>query len=568
MPSTLHMPLRLKTKTSSIRSYLRIDSPKLVRHAEDCLIDKLPIHVVNEIGQRIESLVDLVNLSLCSRRMRSLLAPSLYSQVELKSNKQCKSTLVLLSKRPEYARYVRRLRVCPNSVEWTAPGEEIDEGLVANLICSIVPQLRSLEYFAWDGWEQPSENLWAALRKSCSQLRGVSSVIGDQPLNPSSQLFAFSNLSQFSITVKTKSLEWLAAGPPKAERLPRRLWEMLIERCPRLEELSFAAVAPAHRMFDIRNILLGRWPRLRSLTLGDTILQGTSKDDAAVIQDLQNFNRFFILHSKLQHIACQHAGGSTTFPSSFSLPFSALPRLESFHGPLKYLRTLPHPEKLRHLTLTSLHHTMTSFQPTFTALQDFPNLETMHVWVDLSFGGQLYLQDESHLFNTFLTACPVLRHLQLMCFSRPTFRLRDFSRALRSAPNLESFTLIKMYKSSDEDMTSSAVRILQENPHIEKFTLKYTQDRWPTMSNGRLKQMGVYRSICDEFGYPESVQGSEWKLKSFGTVSSRTFNHSLAAKLSFSPGWEARSPRSSFSSDSRSWHRRTGSQSSFVMVAP
>ena len=114
-------------------------------------------------------------------------------------------------------------------------------------------------------------------------------------------------------------------------------------------------------------------------------------------------------------------------------------------------------------------------------------------------------------------------------------------------------------------MTTSAVRIQQENPNLDRFTLQYTLDRWPTQAPGRLKQMGTYRANYDEFGYPETLQAYEWKLKTFGSASTRRFVHDLSAKLpSVSP--EARSPRSSISSDSRSWHRRSGSQSSFIIL--
>lgn len=98
--------------------------------------------------------------------MRSLLAPFLYANIELKTNKQCKTTLVMLSKRPEIAQHVRRLAVCPNALEWTAPGEEIDESLVVNLLARVCPSLRSLEAFAWEGWEMPSDELWVSFRTS------------------------------------------------------------------------------------------------------------------------------------------------------------------------------------------------------------------------------------------------------------------------------------------------------------------------------------------------------------------------------------------------------------------
>ncbi|KAF6751609.1 hypothetical protein DFP72DRAFT_1172030 [Ephemerocybe angulata] len=557
-----------KQDSSSPRRTASTNSPK-------SLIEALPSFVIYEIGRQAESLCDVLNLSLASSRMRSLIAPFLYSNIELKTNKQCKATLVFLSKRPEIAQHIRRLAVHPNPLEWTPLGEEIDEGLVANLITRICPSLRSLESFAWEGWEMPSDELWISLRKSCSRLKGISSTIGVQPLNPSSELFNFSDLKQFSLTVKSRSLEWLKGGQPKPERLPRRLWEMLIERCPRMEELSLSAPAPAHRLFDVRNVVLGRWPRLKSITLGDMILQSGTRDDGTAMADYQTFMKFFTTHTRLRHVAFQQSVGASTFPSAFSVPFSALSNLESFHGPLKYLRSIPHPEKLRFLTLTSLHHTTSSFSPTFTALQDFQNLESLSVWVDLSFGGQLNLQDESQLFNTFLLACPTLRHFQLMCFTRPNFRMKEFSRALRNAPNLESFTITKMYKSSDDEMVASAIRIIQENPNIQEFTLQYTQDRWPTLSGGgRLRQLGIFRTEYDEFGNPVAVHGMERRAKTLGYESSRRYVQSLASKPS-SP-WDSRSPRSSVSSDARSftstsfstksWRRRSGSQSSFIVL--
>lgn len=218
-------------------------------------------------------------------------------------------------------------------------------------------------------------------------------------------------------------MSFLPGGQPKIERLPRRLWEMLIERCPRMEELSLSAPAPAHRLFDVRTLVLGRWPRLKSITLGDMVLQSGSRDDGTAIADYHAFMKFFAMHTRLRHVSFQHSVGSATFPSSFSLPPSALPRLESFHGPLKYLRSIPHPEKLRFLTLMSLHHTTSSLAPSCASLQDFPNLESLSVWVDLSFGSQAPMQDESQLFSAFITACPSLRHFQLMCFTRPTFSI-------------------------------------------------------------------------------------------------------------------------------------------------
>jgi hypothetical protein len=153
------------------------------------------------------------------------------------------------------------------------------------------------------------------------------------------------------------------------------------------------------------------------------VLQSGSKENGSMLADHNAFMKFFTVHTRLRHIALQQAIGSGTFPSMFNVSHTSLSHLESFHGPLKYLRSLPHPEKLRFLTLTSLHHTMSSFSPTFTALQDFTNLESLSVWVDLSFTSQNYANDEGQMFSSFLLACPTLRHLQLLCFTRPSFRV-------------------------------------------------------------------------------------------------------------------------------------------------
>ncbi|RXW13154.1 hypothetical protein EST38_g12700 [Candolleomyces aberdarensis] len=166
------MPSRTFSITTSplpkLKQYFKQGQPQTpaIGSQTPSYIEALPSHVVHEIGVQCESLCDVLSLSLCSSRMRSLLAPYLYSNVELKTNKQCKSTLVFLSKHPEIARYVRRLVVSPNKLEWTVPGEEIHEGLVADLITRISPNLRSLETFLWEGWEMPTEDLWASLRKS------------------------------------------------------------------------------------------------------------------------------------------------------------------------------------------------------------------------------------------------------------------------------------------------------------------------------------------------------------------------------------------------------------------
>jgi hypothetical protein len=198
---------------------------------------------------------------------------------------------------------------------------------------------------------------------------------------------------------------------------------MLLERCPNLEELTIASIAPSPRMFDIRHVTAGRWRRLRSLTLGDLVVNPNEAEKCR-LPDQHPLMKFFAAHRKLQHVTLQQAGRSESFPPCFSLVPAALPDLESFSGSLRYVKTLPHPERLKHLNLTSLHHTPSVFTPTFSMLRGLPSLISLSIWIDISFGGRTnYFQDESHIFSSLLASSPNLRHLEVLCFTHPTFRV-------------------------------------------------------------------------------------------------------------------------------------------------
>ncbi|KAF8974260.1 hypothetical protein BDZ97DRAFT_1911460 [Flammula alnicola] len=473
-------------------------------------IERLPTHVILEIGRQ-SSLRDVLYLGLCSRRLRKLLATILYSTVELKTNKHCKTTLIALSKHPEITQHIRRLIIRPNSLEWTNPGDEMNEDQVATLIASMAGQLRNLEAFEWDGMDMPHNELWAALRTPCRYLKRISTSIGEDTLDPSSSLWDFNDLRQISLTVKCRSLDWLAEGLPKTEKLPRKFWAMLLERCPRLEELTIGGSAPSPRIFDIRLVTAGRWPRLHSITLGDMVLISPSKGDEQARKDRAAFMAFLAAHPTLRSIHLQHAGGSATFPSKFILPSNALPNVTSFGGPLKLIKTLPNPQRLQHLTLTCLHHTASSFPPTFAVLHELKALTSLNLWIDLSFGsgGSFAFSgrtsgenlrghqkfDDAQVLRSLFASRPSLKHLEVSCFTRPTFSIREFSRVLQTAPNLESFELTKVHKSNEEEMTRSAARIVNENPNIKKFTVRTTQDSWFSPAKGRVKQLGVYEVL-------------------------------------------------------------------------
>jgi hypothetical protein len=346
------------------------------------------------------------------------------------------------------------------------------------------------------------------------------------------------------------SVDPLAAeGRPVVEKLPRRLWEMLLERCPTLEELTIGGTAPSPRPFNIRHVTAGRWPRLRSLTLGDMVLQ-FGKDGKALLQENKAFTQFLLAHPLLQTVAFQHTGGNG-YPPSLSLPRFALPNIKSFSGPPKYIKTLPNPKAVQELTISTLHHSISSIPPTCAILQGLPSLHSLSIWIDLSFTSCHTPHDDGSMFGMLLDCCPRLRHLDVRCFTQPTFHVvsvpvvppylphfidhnlhtfqKEFSDALRHSPQLRSFSLTKIYKPTDEDMIQTANRIAHNNPNIQRFELRYSHDSWFTHGGGRLRQIGKYEVLAGPDGLPANILAYEWGVRSFNQPYSRNYVQPLRA---------------------------------------
>jgi hypothetical protein len=294
-----------------------------------------------------------------------------------------------------------------------------------------------------------------------------------------------------------------------------------LERCPTLEELTIGGTAPSPRPFNIQHITAGRWPRLRSLTIGDMAIQ-SRHDEKAWLQGNEAFMKFFIAHPSLQTLSFQHAGGSG-FPVSLSLPWFALPRIKSFGGPPAYIKTLPNPRSIQELTISTLHHSASSLPPTCSILQGLPSLISLSIWIDLSFANPNTPHDDGSVFEMLLECCPRLHHIDVMCFTQPTFHAKTFSDALLRSPQLRSFSLTKIYKSNDEEMIQAANRIAHNNPNIQKFHLRYFQDSWFTHGGGRAKQIGKYEVLASPDGLPTNLLVYEWGIRSFNQPYSRTF---------------------------------------------
>jgi hypothetical protein len=134
-------------------------------------------------------------------------------------------------------------------------------------------------------------------------------------------------LSRLKVHVLVAPVFLLAnSGIPAFERL----WEMLIQRCPDLRELSIEGTS---NHFPIAGdfIIRGRWPHLHKLVLGDvSIDQPATKGP---------FIEFLEAHLGLETLRLsRHNVKSTQFSS---LDPTALPNVTEFTGTLEQLKVLP-----------------------------------------------------------------------------------------------------------------------------------------------------------------------------------------------------------------------------------
>ncbi|KAJ6622768.1 hypothetical protein B0H10DRAFT_2012805 [Mycena sp. CBHHK59/15] len=470
-------------------------------------IELLPANILHEIAGYISCLEEVLNCSLTSHLMRERLMPRLYAEVDLKTNKQCKA-LSVMAKHPGVVQHIKKLAVRPNNTEWTIPEDPINEVAVSDLLSRISVHLTSLHTFIWDGLEMPEDQLWLKLRKSCPYLVNIGTTVGEEPVEHASHV----------LVRLPASLEWLAHGWPPVEKLPRRFWQMIVEHCPNLEELTIGGATPVR---DSSTSAL-------SLTLGDLLMHTPPQNNG---RKEPSFMAFLQSHPGLRCVTLQHVGGDT-FPASLNrLPPTSLPCVGRFGGPLAYVRTLPQPWILQHLSLTGLQHS--SFPRLFATLQRLTSLTSLNILIDLSFFANstrsLQPRDHTKIFHSLLVSCPCLLHLDLLCFTQPTFSITEFSNALVDSPQLRSFILTKVHASSDEDMTQSAAHIVRQNPALENFTLRYSQDSWLTSTGIRPKHVATYEVVRGPGGAPVSLAAHECGVKSFGYHYSRRFQHKIPA---------------------------------------
>ncbi|KAF7327432.1 F-box domain-containing protein [Mycena kentingensis (nom. inval.)] len=415
---------------------------------------ELPYDVLHEILAYLPK--NGLPISLSSRAMHEALLPTLYASLDLRSSVVCRPALSrLLADPASSAVYLRRLAVRPSHPPRWGMADKTDERWVASAIerLATAGHLRELHTFVWDGKESPPDSLWLELRRNCPLLRSIGTSVGQktQELDPKSNLFAFRNLTGFSlVTQKHKRWNNLAVD----QQLPDRLWEMLLIHCAStLEQLTIDGTCVVAQLWDIRKVLAGRWRNLRSISLGDFLAVPDSTE-------------FFEAHPRLDRVAfiAKFPGDSI---SPLLLP--ALPQLHTFKGKLNQLKDvsgddLPH---LRNLHLTDY------FSPTakLDALARFPVITSLSVCVN--FLDARHVQD---FFEHLLKPCPRLVHVDVSATG--SFSLDIFASAIPHARNLRTFniTVSRQPHTIFNSRNKLSLAIVAQYPQLEEFCVRNVAD--------------------------------------------------------------------------------------------
>ncbi|GAV99900.1 dna polymerase gamma [Lentinula edodes] len=500
----------------------------------------LPADILYEVSEYLWS-SDLLSLSLTSSHVRALLLPVLYDTVVLKSSRACRTALTMLFERPDICRYIRKLAVRPNYyLAWPKANERLDEDWVVDMLLKIAENMALLHTFDWDGLEMPNDRLWIALRNECPLLKTVYTNIGYQPLNPDSDLFDFTDLTSFSLTVR-HSLEETDLFPEQ-ELLPERLWDMLLTKCPNMQDLTLSSFSSSTRLLNVDRLCTAEanWPKLHSLTLGsfgynDDFELNSPSDDAA-------FGAFLSKHTELKYLRLSWNFKRWMSPETIplSLEPTALPQLSTFVGVHQQLAVLPQP------ALSSIEILDLTCEPLFagrldgvggvcSTLAKLSALTSLDLWLHIP-----EFKDHSTFFKGLMEACPKLTELHFMCTTSFGVKpLLCLAAHLPLLPHLRTFSLTKGHKyvGDDSSMLRTVLRILRAstksksgissnpNPELRQVNIRWAKEKCPN----HLKQEGTYDVVrrwnADHTSVVVAVEVYEKGITALGKVFTRRYRY-------------------------------------------
>ncbi|KAJ7146925.1 hypothetical protein C8R44DRAFT_20475 [Mycena epipterygia] len=471
----------------------------------------LPYDLILDIAERTR-FADTFNLSLTSLEMRDALLPILYCSVVLRSGAACSSALSMLKRQPEVCKCIQELVVRPtNQPSSTMDDTEIDEVSVADQIVEIAPNLRRLHTLEWEGTKIPGDHLWTSLKNSCHLLKHIRCSLPWTEWNPGSQLFAFENLTAFTLCIRSDKHGFSVV---KGGKFPSQLWDML-RRCPDLEVLTLTSWDSSIVYVPILDLTQGRWPRLRSLTL--TLVQ------YEVEHRVDRLRAFLSSHPAIRHLAIHPKTWSTAPQNNAFLAPGILPLLDSFAGTVHHLDHISNAAGIRSLNLSSAPVSRTVFNNAVLSLRRFVSLTHLDL--------RLNHWPTSAEFHALFSACPALVSLRLtfviyMAVVSEAIAITSLAQALRFLPRLRTFALEKAYQATDGTVpVRVALLLLPFARGLEEISLRWLD---PRCHNG-VKEEATF--VIGDNSEGRYLEAWERGVEPNGDTFSRRYCHSLTADV-------------------------------------
>lgn len=200
---------------------------------------------------------------------------------------------------------------------------------------------------------------------------------------------------------------------PVLEEIPPRFWDMLINRCPDLQELAICSFSSSARVFDFERITEGNWPHLHTLTLGSFGYQADFSLGPPSLSTDYSLGRFLDKHTELKYVRFLWNFKRWMSPDTIPMHLSrsALPVLDTFIGVYQQLAELPHLDAIETLDLTCEPVYESRLGTICPILRSLTNLTSLDIWTHVFDTNR----DHSHFFDSILASCPKLTDFHFMC---------------------------------------------------------------------------------------------------------------------------------------------------------
>ncbi|KAJ6552588.1 hypothetical protein DFH09DRAFT_1167080 [Mycena vulgaris] len=476
-----------------LRRLLSVKTRKPLLVAESSTV---PTDIFLEIASHLTK-PDIIILSSVSSGLRKLLLPEIYETVSLYcGNRASSSVLKILSKSPKLRHYIREVKIGPDWLSW--PIDATTEFWVASIIEKISPEMKYLHSFTWCGISSPPDHLWSTLRKCCPALRNVHCIAQIRELDPKSELFQFENLTSFTLCVKESNQELVTPAPD----LPPQLCDMLLQRCPDLEELTLQLSFSRNNLAQLSRITHGIWPRLRSFNIELSRYDVLANSHYPPSDEL---SAFLTSHPSITSLSIY----PHTIPGlPIALGPTALPQLTSFTGFYHDVSALPYLDSLQSLTLVGSESVLPQSLIVAT-LQGLTSLTQLTIVITDA--------ADTALLGDIFSACPWLEIFTLQFGSSCNMKqMKEISIKLQRLAHLRILTLSKDYRLADGTMLNAALALLAHNPGLQEIHLIWVSDKgW--------KQSGDYTMFADA----QYIEAKEWGPRTLGGSFTRRFRYAL-----------------------------------------